>query len=88
MILKKSDERTDDLTALKRLKRRCDAAQKQKLDRELKKLVSGIRGEQDAARIMNRIFGDSDLTGLIHDLRIGVGGEFAQIDHLIIHRVR
>jgi hypothetical protein len=86
MILKQSDERRSDLAKLTQLASRCNAAQKRRLDSEYKKLVAGNRGERDAAQVMNRVFGESDRTGLLHDLRIGVRGEFAQIDHLVIHR--
>ena len=86
MILKQSGERRGDLAELTRLASRCNAAQKRRLDGEYKKLSAGNRGERDAAHVMNRVFGESDRTGLLHDLRIGVRGEFAQIDHLVIHR--
>lgn len=88
MILKQSDRRSGDLSELTRLASKCNPAQKRRLDREYKKLTVGIQGEQDAAHVMNRVFGESDRTGLLHDLRIGVRGEFAQIDHLVIHRVQ
>lgn len=86
MILKSSDERCADLAKLTQLASRCDAAQKVRLESEYKKLVAGRQGERDAAHVLNRIYGESDRTGLLHDLRIGVRGEYAQIDHLVIHR--
>ena len=86
MILKQSDRRSGDLAELTRLASRCNPAQKRPLDSEYKKLTAGNRGERDAAHVMNRVFGESARTGLLHDLRIGVRGEFAQIDHLVIHR--
>lgn len=86
MILKRSDERCGDLAKLTQLASRCNDAQKRRLDSESKKLVAGSRGERDAAHVLNRIYGESDRTGLLHDLRIGVRGEYAQIDHLVVHR--
>ena len=86
MILKKSDERREDLIRLTQLASRCDTAQKRRLDSEYKKLVVGSQGERDVAHVLNRIYGESDRTAVLHDLRIGVRGEFAQIDHLVIHR--
>jgi hypothetical protein len=86
MILKQSDERRGDFAELALLASHCDAAQKRRLDSEYKKLIAGNQGERDAAHVMNRVFGESDRIGLLHDLRIGVRGEFAQIDHLVIHR--
>lgn len=88
MILKQSDGRSGDLAELTSLASRCNPAQKRQLDSDYKKLTAGSRGERDAAHVMNRVFGESELTGLIHDLRIGVRGEFAQIDHLVIHRLQ
>jgi hypothetical protein len=86
MILKRSDERRDDLAKLTLLASRCDAAQKRRLDSEYKKLVVGSQGERDVAHVLNRIYGESDRTAVLHDLRIGVRGEYAQIDHLVVHR--
>ncbi|MGB3807068.1 MAG: nuclease-related domain-containing protein [Erythrobacter sp.] len=86
MILKQSDERRGDLAELTRLASRCNAAQKRRVDSKYKKLTAGNRGERVAAYVMNRLFGEAGRIGLLHDLRIGVRGEFAQIDHLVIHR--
>ena len=88
MILKRSDERRGDIAELERLARGCDTAQKRRLDAESKKLAAGVQGERNAAHVLNRLYGESDRIGLLHDLRIGVRGEFAQIDHLVIHRVQ
>ena len=88
MILKQSDERRSDLAELTRLASRCDQAQKRRLDSEYKKLTVGIRGERDAARVMNRVYGECDRIGLLHDVRIGIRGEYAQIDHLVVHRIQ
>ncbi|MDY7097245.1 MAG: nuclease-related domain-containing protein [Pseudomonadota bacterium] len=88
MILKESDERSGDLAKLTQLASKCNAAQKRRLDDEFKKIQAGSRGEQGAAHVMNRVFGESETVGLLHDLRIGVRGEFAQIDHLVIHRMQ
>lgn len=86
MILKRSDERRDDIAELERLSRGCDTAQKRRLETESKKLAAGVQGERNAAHVLNRLYGESERVGLLHDLRIGVRGEFAQIDHLVIHR--
>lgn len=88
MILKQSDERSGDFIELTRLASRCNEAQKRRLDKEYVKLSSGRKGERDAAFFMNREYGESNRIGLIHDLRIGIGDEFAQIDHLVIHRLQ
>ena len=88
MILKQSDERSGDFLQLTRLVKRCDEVQKRRLDKEYAKLSSGKKGEQDAAFFMNREFGETDRTGLLHDLRIGVDNDYAQIDHLVIHRLQ
>jgi len=88
MILKQSDSRSGDLAELTRLAGRCNSTQKRRLDSEYKKLTVGNQGERDAAHVMNRVFGESGSTGLLHNLRIGVRGEFTQIDHLVIHRIQ
>ncbi|WJY17466.1 nuclease-related domain-containing protein [Alteriqipengyuania flavescens] len=88
MNLKDCDGRRDDIAALTLLAGRCNPAQKKRLDEEYAKLIAGTAGEREAARIMNREFGESDRMGLLHDIRIGVRGEYAQIDHLVIHRVQ
>jgi len=51
-------------------------------------LGSGSRGERDAAHFLNREFGASEKTMIIHDLRFEIDGEFAQIDHLVLHRIQ
>ncbi|MGB3797370.1 MAG: nuclease-related domain-containing protein [Alteraurantiacibacter sp.] len=88
MILKQSDERHGDLAELTQLANRCNAAQKRRLDSEFKKLTAGNQGERDAAHVMNRTFGEASRIGLLHNLRIGVRSEFAQIDHLVIHSLQ
>ncbi|UAB78286.1 NERD domain-containing protein [Erythrobacter sp. SCSIO 43205] len=62
--------------------------QKRRLDKEYANLCSGRKGERDAAYFMNREFGQSKSIGIVHDLRIAVNDEFAQIDHLAIHRLQ
>lgn len=88
MILKQSDERSGDFLQLTRLVNRCDEVQKRRLDKEYAKLSAGKKGEQDAAFFMNREFGETNRMGLLHDLRIGVNDDYAQIDHLVIHRLQ
>lgn len=54
--------------------------------KQLRNLRNGIAGERDAAHYIDNHYKDRSTHAVIHDLRIQVGGEIAQIDHLIISR--
>ena len=47
---------------------------------------AGIKGEQESAYHIDFDFRDSEITAVIHDLRLQLGDRVAQIDHLLIHR--
>ncbi|MCH8181257.1 MAG: NERD domain-containing protein [Proteobacteria bacterium] len=47
----------------------------------------GIEGERDAAFYIDSYFKDSENHAVLHDLRLDVEGEVAQIDHLFFNRV-
>ena len=57
------------------------------VERELKILIAGERGEKDSAYFLNFAYGKSLNWALIHDLRIEWQGRVAQIDHLAINRL-
>lgn len=87
MLVKESDYRAGDLTVLERLLSDCkDPATRKKIESELAKIRSGIKGEKDAAYHINFRFGASENYAVIHDLRLEVGGHVAQFDHLVIDR--
>lgn len=64
-----------------------DALQKERLASELKKLRRGVQGEKDSAHYLDNYFKKGINHAVIHDLRIDIAGEVAQIDHLIINRM-
>jgi hypothetical protein len=53
----------------------------------LMQLRKGIQGERDAAYFLDQYFRESKNNAVLHDLRLVVDGDVAQIDHLIINRV-
>jgi len=88
MIIKEADSRQEDLNTLENLLNHPHAKieTKKLIDREIKNIKSGIKGEEEAAYEMGVRFKDNRNWFVIHDLRIEVDGLIAQIDHLIIHR--
>jgi len=46
---------------------------------------AGRRAERQMAHYLDRHFGDATNVLLLHDLRIELGGEVAQMDHLVVH---
>lgn len=86
MIIKETQGHAKDIRALEALKAVADQAFHTKIDRKIAKLRSGEAGERSAAHFINREFGRSANLAILHDLRIGVDGDFAQIDHLLVHR--
>ena len=88
MIIKEADEKTSALAALKGLLSRndCRSDIKKRIEKEIRNIQAGIRGEQEAAYEMKVHWGESKNWMAIHDLRIEYGGLVAQIDHLLINR--
>lgn len=87
MIFKQKDSIADayqELQALLQLP--LDNRQQSLVERELKALHYGVRGEQDSAYFLDFAFGKSKNFAIIHDLRIEWQGRVAQIDHLLINR--
>ena len=90
MLLKHADDRSAEIATLRQLLERNDLSRRQHGDiqKEIDNIVTGYRGERDAAYFLNDAFADSENTALIHDLRIEHGGRTAQIDHLLLTRFR
>ena len=88
MIIKTSDERSHDVSALEALRLRSDlsGAQRKDVEKELIALRSGLKGEREAAYQIDFYCDSSDNYAVIHDLRIEHNGQVAQIDHLVIGR--
>jgi hypothetical protein len=63
-----------------------DTRQKTWLREELGRLRKGIQGEQESAYFLDQYFKEDANRAVLHDLRIAVDGDVAQIDHLVINR--
>ncbi|AVO48566.1 NERD nuclease [Melaminivora suipulveris] len=88
MLIKKADDKSKRITLLESLG---DAPaltpdQRTWARKELTALRHGVQGERDAAHYIDNHFADARYHAVIHDLRLEVDGEVAQIDHLIIAR--
>ncbi len=88
MQLKKADDKSKRIHLLLDLQQspQLSAAQKKWLYDEHQRLVKGIQGEREAAFYLDSYFKDSTNHMVLHDLRLVVDEEVAQIDHLIISR--
>lgn len=89
MLIKAADDKTKRLRLLEDLQNstRLDVRQKDWLSKELRNTKVGIQGEESAAHYLNNYLSGSKNWMLIHDLRISVDGEVAQIDHLMVGRI-
>jgi hypothetical protein len=56
------------------------------IERQLRNIEAGERGEKDSAYFIDFYFGKSANWAIIHDLRIQHEGQVAQIDHLVMNR--
>lgn len=88
MLIKSADDKTKRLKLLESLadSDRLDERQRDWLRAEYKRAQRGIAGERDAAHYLDRSFSDSKNHAILHDLRLEVDGQVAQIDHLVIGR--
>lgn len=87
--IKAADGREADLAALRGLLKRrdVDPATRARIEREVRIVAAGAKGERDAAYEIEFHFGRLAKRATIHDLRLEVDGRVAQIDHLIIDRL-
>lgn len=87
MICKNADSKAEAITTLESLLARATPVKKALIDRELRMMRAGVKGEQEAAYLIDFQLKESKNTAVIHDLRVQLGdGRVAQIDHLLIHR--
>jgi hypothetical protein len=88
MILKEKDPIDKNLEQLEKIARlpELPKATITRIEKEIKFLKSGDKGEQDSAYFIDFHYKDSKNWVIIHDLRIEYGGLVAQIDHLLINR--
>ena len=86
MILKEADDRSGDIAELKRLKDTSPPRFHTAIQKQIDSIYAGREGERSAAHFINREYRHSERMLVLHDLRIGVDDDYAQIDHLVIHR--
>jgi Nuclease-related domain len=88
MLLKSADNKSKRLALLEHLQRSplLDSSQKTWLKEYLVRVKKGMEGERASAYYLDSYFKDSKNHVLLHDVRLIVDGETAQIDHLIINR--
>jgi len=87
MLIKERDNHDADVENLLRLLK-CQITAKQRffIEREIKCIGSGARGEESSAYYIDFRYKDSVNWAIIHDLRLEHRGFVAQIDHLLINR--
>jgi len=87
MIVKRRDAKQVDIDILTSLlSLRLPKNKKFPIERELRFIKSGDKGEEDSAYFIDFHFGASKKWAVIHDLRLEHDGRVAQIDHLMINR--
>ncbi len=87
MIIKKRDPKETDIKELTSLLSLPLPESKRFLvERELRFIKSGDKGEKDSAYFIDFDYGPSKRMAVIHDLRIEHRDRVAQIDHLLINR--
>ncbi len=88
MILKKKNSINASLRQLKEITKlpNLPKAKLSQVEKEIKLLRSGNKGEQDSAYFIDFYFKNSRNWAVIHDLRLEFHGLVAQIDHLLINR--
>ncbi len=87
MIIKKRDSKESDIKELTSLLSLPLPDNKRFLiERELRFMKSGDKGEEDSAYFIDFTYGPSPRWAVIHDLRLEHRDRVAQIDHLLINR--
>ena len=82
MLIKAADDKQPQIDELEALRTRpdVDAETKAHIDREIKNIRAGARGERDAAYQIDFDYAKESNRVVIHDLRLEVDGRVAQID--------
>lgn len=88
MIIKPFTDSDSDVQRLLALKAHTRATPKHHtaIDRQIKAIRSGKKGEREAAYHIDFHYGQSKNWVVAHDLRLEINGRVAQIDHLILGR--
>lgn len=89
MLIKQADDKTKRLRLLEELRASpmLDSRQKNWLNDEYWRVKRGIEGETDAAFHIDSLMRDAQNHAVLHDLRLIVDSDVAQIDHLIFNRM-
>src|SRR4030042_5747609 len=87
MLIKGRDNHDADIVGLHRLLDcQITAKQRFRVEREMKCISSGARGEDTSAYYIDFRYKDSPNWAILHDLRLEYRGFVAQSDHLLINR--
>jgi hypothetical protein len=86
MLIKSMDDRVGEIADLERAVGALQDNAKRRATSDLRQRKAGIKGERDAAYLIDFHYGASKHRAVIHDLRLEHEGRVAQIDHLIINR--
>lgn len=89
MLIKSAEDRDSDIKILESLLNHlaASALTKRSIEKEIRTIKAGVKGENDAAYQINFHYGNGKNWAVIHDLRIEHKGRVAQIDHLLINRL-
>ncbi len=85
MLIKAADDQSVALAALDRLAHR-GGRHATRASHELRHRRAVMRGNAEAAGLIDSVYSRSPDWAVIHDLYLQHGGRFAQIDHLLINR--
>ena len=88
MLIKTIDDKTTEVDRLHALANhpQATAEQRRLVEKEIRTVLSGIKGEKEAAYEIDFELAASDNWAVIHDLRLEHEGRVAQIDHIVINR--
>lgn len=85
MVLKSIDDKSKEISTLKKLHSRSSSdAQKKLIAQDLSKLENGYKSEMENAYYLDFEFSDKERTIVLHDVRLEHEGLVAQIDHILI----
>lgn len=87
MMIKSLDDRTRDIETLERLAGQASGQTRKNIEAELRNVRAGIKGEKEAAYLIDFDLSTTKNWIVIHGLRLEVADRVAQIDHLLINRV-
>lgn len=85
MLIKQADDASALLATLE-MRAQGGGADAKRAETELRIRRAGLRGEREAAYLIDFDYAASQNWAVVHDLRLEHGGRVAQIDHLLINR--